>query len=65
MPLFGDGVVAALRPRVASEYPPQAHKASLKSAEALYRLIGVLGAGGKILALGFSVRRYGSLIKTD
>ena len=65
MSLLGDGVVAALGPRITSENPPHAHEKSLESAVNLDRLIGILGTGGIILALGTGVGRNGSLIKAD
>lgn len=52
MLFFGDGIVAAPGPRITSQNSPQSHKAAFKSAEALYRLIGILGAGGKIFTFG-------------
>lgn len=52
MRFFGDGVVAALGPRITSQDPPQSHKTALQGAEALDRFIGILGTGGIILTLG-------------
>lgn len=62
---FGDGVVAALRPRITSEYSPHSHEEPLKGAVDLDRLVGILGAGGKILAFRSGVRGDSSLVKSD
>lgn len=52
MLLFGDGVVAALGPRIASKKSPKSHQPSLECAKALDRFVSVLGAGGIIFTFG-------------
>jgi hypothetical protein len=51
MLFFGDGVVAALGPWITSENSPYSHRRAFDRAEALDSLIGILRAGGIILAL--------------
>ena len=65
MLFFGDGVVAALGPWITSENSPYPHRRAFESAEALDSLIGILRAGGIILAQWGKVRRYMFFIKTN
>ena len=65
MCFVGDGVIAALGPRITTQNSPQPHEAAFESAEALDRFVGILGAGRIILTLGSGVRGDSSLIKSD
>ena len=63
--LFGDGVVAALRPRITSEYPPYSHQGALQRAVGLDRFVGIVGTGGIILTLWLRMRGDSSLVKSN